>query len=650
MTFERASFWIAAVALATMLALTGQTSAHPSGHDGRYVAPPAHDLMFVFRRGPGGQSHVKSFVSRRVRSEHRQVRSSPTRNFLASRFGKHTHGTSAQRYPRRPWLSRTPGQSQAGNYPGKGSGTKPLPSHSRWASIAATNRPSYPTHRRWASSAATNRPAYPTHRRWASIATTNRPSYPTHGRWASIAANRPAQGPYGHPPIPAGTGQPPESGPYPKNPGHYWVWGPFPRPRPSLSVSGGDSEPSTTSAPALAGSPGGSPPVITNVPPPQLPLSAAALLDNKRHRPNELLIEVPNDSANQLKQVLANQYGVEVRELGVVELLNVRFWHLTLVRGQDLRGVLEQLLRDNRVISVQPNYVYVPVQGARQGDLAPSFSPAALTRETSAEPSGAGVKVAIIDTCLDNNHTELQGAVTALFDAMPSSQPGICQAEDHGTAVASLIGGRGQVQGAATGASLISARAFALGENNETTGSSREIMLALGWAAKSGARIANLSFAGPSDPIVKRAVAAAYANGIVLIGAAGNGGPKSEPLYPAAYPEVIAVTATDGRRQLYSAANRGPYVSVSARGVDVIVAHAGNSYGTESGTSFAAATVSGVVAVMLEKRPKASPSDIRAALENTALNLAGQGRNEAFGYGFVNPKAATTFVEAKVPE
>jgi len=112
---------------------------------------------------------------------------------------------------------------------------------------------------------------------------------------------------------------------------------------------------------------------------------------------------------------------------------------------------------------------------------------------------------------------------------------------------------------------------------------------------------------------------------------------------------VIAVTATNGKLGIYTAANRGKHISVSARGVDVLVAHINNTYGTESGTSFAAAKVSGVVASLLETRPKAGPDEIRAALQSTATGVPGLGRNEA-GYGLVNVRAAVAFVETSVPK
>ncbi len=194
----------------------------------------------------------------------------------------------------------------------------------------------------------------------------------------------------------------------------------------------------------------------------------------------------------------------------------------------------------------------------------------------------------------------------------------------------------------------MSAQAFTFStEDNEVNATTREIWLSLVWAAKTGAQVMNLSFAGLADPEIERAVAAAYRKGIILVAAAGNAGPSSPPLYPAAYPEVIAVTASDGRRGIYSAANRGKYISVSARGVDVLAAHVKNTYGMESGTSFAAAEVSGIVASILEKRPNAGPDEIRSALQKTAAAVPGADKEEA-GFGEVDQQAAVAFAETSL--
>src|SRR5207248_7759125 len=104
------------------------------------------------------------------------------------------------------------------------------------------------------------------------------------------------------------------------------------------------------------------------------------------------------------------------------------------------------------------------------------------------------------------------------------------------------------------------------------------ILKGVDWSVRQGARIINMSFAGPKDPSLSRSLKLAYDKGIVLIAAAGNAGPKSPPLYPGADPSVIAVTATDADDKIFAGANRGGYVSVSAPGVDILVPAPENGY------------------------------------------------------------------------
>ncbi len=391
-------------------------------------------------------------------------------------------------------------------------------------------------------------------------------------------------------------------------------------------------------APRFGGSPGQGP-----------GQAAAALLDGKRHRPRELLVEVGSSASDDVKESLERDYGVVIAEVGEIELAGVRIWHLTLRRGRSLRQTLTALLSDRRVLAAQPNYIYTPVQGPPQkGRASPregsSLAPPGWNRRLA----GAGVRLAIIDTCIEESHGELQGSIVAFFSAIDPAASD-CTPEDHGTAVASLIAGHNRLHGTAEGAEILSAQAFSFtSEENEVAATSQEIAQSMDWASKEGAQVMNLSFAGPADPLIERVVAAAYRKNVGLVAAAGNAGPASPPLYPAAYPEVIAVTATDGKRGIYRAANRGNYISVSARGVDVLTAHVNNTYGLESGTSYAAAEVSGVVAALLEKRPGAGPDEIRAALQNTAAAIPGAGK-EAVGFGIVNPQAALAFVEASLP-
>src|SRR5205823_6078042 len=162
-------------------------------------------------------------------------------------------------------------------------------------------------------------------------------------------------------------------------------------------------------------------------------------------------------------------------------------------------------------------------------------------------------------------------------------------------------------------------------------GTTFAILKGIDWAADRGARIINMSFAGPRDPAVARSLAAARAKGIVLSAAAGNAGPKSPPLYPAADPNVIAVTATDADDKLFPAANRGRHIAVAAPGVDLLLPALDSAYQVISGTSFAAAEVSGVVALLLERNPGLDPETVRRTLMTTARDLGPKGIDPEFG-------------------
>ena len=123
----------------------------------------------------------------------------------------------------------------------------------------------------------------------------------------------------------------------------------------------------------------------------------------------------------------------------------------------------------------------------------------------------------------------------------------------------------------------------------------------------------------------------------MLIAAAGNAGPKSPPLYPGADPNVIAVTATDIDDKLFTGANRGNYIAVAAPGVDILVPAPEGTYQMTTGTSVATAHVSGIVALMLERNPSLTPSDVRRILMASAKKL---GPNEQFGSGLIDPGSA----------
>jgi subtilisin family serine protease len=191
--------------------------------------------------------------------------------------------------------------------------------------------------------------------------------------------------------------------------------------------------------------------------------------------------------------------------------------------------------------------------------------------------------------------------------------------------------------GAAPDVKLLAVQAFSAAKSE---GTSFSILKGLEWAAAEGANVVNMSFAGPADPAVQAMLGAARARGIVLIAAAGHAGPRARPLYPAADPNVIAVTATDTEDRLFDRAVRGSHIAVAAPGVDILVAAPDGGYTQTSGTSVAAAEVSGIVSLMIARDRALDPAAVRKLLTATARDLGPPGPDDQFGAGLTDAFAA----------
>ena len=302
--------------------------------------------------------------------------------------------------------------------------------------------------------------------------------------------------------------------------------------------------------------------------------------------------------------------------------------------------VSREFATEASVRSVQLNYRYVlqdqkavPVEGdPAQYALAQLRLPQAHTLA-----HGMNVTIAVIDSGIDANHPELANSIADSFDALGSKEgPHV-----HGTGIAGAIAAHAKLMGSAPEVRILAIRAFgAASSGAEST--SYVILKGLDYAALHGAQIINMSFAGPKDPLIERGVAATAAKGIVLVAAAGNAGAKSPPLYPAANPNVIAVSGTDAKEKLFTASNRGSYIALAAPGADIFLPAPDGKYQMTSGTSFSAAFVSGIAALLLERNPALKPNEVRAILTATARDLGAPGRDDLFGAGEADAYAAAT--------
>ncbi|MER5788315.1 type VII secretion-associated serine protease mycosin [Streptomyces sp. NPDC001980] len=271
---------------------------------------------------------------------------------------------------------------------------------------------------------------------------------------------------------------------------------------------------------------------------------------------------------------------------------------------------------------------------------------------------GKGITVAVLDTGVEADHPDLTGNVLAAKDMIGfGAGPGDRDWARHGTAMAGIIAGHGHgvgngdgVMGVAPEAKILPVRVI-LEDGDSARAKARSTRgnaLAEGirWAADHGADVINLSLGDDSDsahpePSEDEAIQYALKKDVVVVASAGNGGDKGDHIsYPAAYPGVIAATAVDkfGTRAGFS--TRRWYATISAPGVDIVIADPDHKYYEGWGTSAASAFVSGAVALIKAAHPGLTPAQIKKLLEDTAGDAPAGGRDDSRGFGMIDPAAA----------
>jgi hypothetical protein len=363
---------------------------------------------------------------------------------------------------------------------------------------------------------------------------------------------------------------------------------------------------------------------------------------------------------------IARRHNLEIASIQRSALTGGTLVHFRIGGGRAARDVV-RAMEAEQIIS-QPNYVYEAVQDQTQGQTQDPPPAEAGQEPASAEQSAANgeqyaanklklaevhkiatgkdVVVAVIDSQIDNAHPELAKGIAESFDAVGRAD----QPHTHGTGMAGAIVAQDRLMGVAPGARTLAVHAFATGTQQSPQATTQSIIAGLDWALGKGARIINMSFAGPFDPILALAIKKASERGAVLVAAVGNAGPKSPPLYPGADSHVIGVTAIDEHDKLYKGANIGAQVAIAAPGVDVMVPAPAGAYQLTTGTSVAAAHVSGVAALLLEKHPEADAQLILEVLTASATRLSGNKRDDKLGWGLIDPLAALAELDARLAD
>ncbi|MCK5059773.1 MAG: S8 family peptidase [Candidatus Pacebacteria bacterium] len=261
--------------------------------------------------------------------------------------------------------------------------------------------------------------------------------------------------------------------------------------------------------------------------------------------------------------------------------------------------------------------------------------------------TGNPIKVGVIDTGINLYHPDLKENIKGQYNAIRTRK----SAEDdngHGSHVAGTIAALQNnigVVGVGPDIDLYAIKVL----NSRGSGYLSDIIEGIDFAINSNLDVINMSLGtGSNVQSFHDAVIRAYDAGIVVVAAAGNSG--GAVLYPAAYSEAIAVSATDSNNNIASFSSRGPEIDIAAPGVSIYSTYKRKGYKTLSGTSMAAPHVAGAAALVLETAPGAydtngnskwDPEEVKNKLQDTATDLGASGFDNLFGWGLVNAYAAT---------
>lgn len=408
----------------------------------------------------------------------------------------------------------------------------------------------------------------------------------------------------------------------------------------SLPAGGGNSStgPGGAAFPGLGGGAPATP--ISATPDRPLPAFASPPQNpSGRFRPNEILVLLQPGATPETARALAQQFNLQLETYVPSRLLRTALVRFRIPDARPIGGVVSQIVADPRVRASQRNFLYKPAEDAvPRKSVLPQYALDVIRAGAALiqVPAGRRPVVAVIDTGIDETHPDLAGAVRDRFDAVGD---GKWDVGAHGTGIAGIIAARGQLLGVAPDVQLLSVRAFAAGDGGiEAT--SEALIRGLDWAVSQHADIINMSLAGPEDQMVDVAVGEAIAAGAIVVAAAGNDGSGAPPAYPGAIKGVVAVTATDQQDGLFSGANHGAYISVAAPGVDILTLTPGGGYGLATGTSQAAATVSGIMALLRTIRPDLTPAAALSLIGGSSKDLGTPGPDADFGAGRVDAESA----------
>jgi subtilisin family serine protease len=298
---------------------------------------------------------------------------------------------------------------------------------------------------------------------------------------------------------------------------------------------------------------------------------------------------------------------------------DIRLIVLAVPQKSTTRNALRDLRAADPLGLYDYNHIYLGV-GTTE---APDAAPADVSTRGATAASAARIRVGLLDTGIDPTHPALRDSLIHSWGCGTHRVPAA-----HGTAVASLLVAHG-------GSEIFAADVYC---GLPTGGSVDAIVGALGWLSEQAVPVINVSLVGPKNILLERVVSALIARGHLIVAAVGNDGPAAPPLYPAAYPEVVGVTAVDAHRHVLIEAQRGPQVMFAAQGADFEAASLAHGYADVRGTSFAAPTVAALLAALSSAPDRRAAAAAIDELAKSAIHLGSPGRDLTYGFGVVGER------------
>jgi len=317
----------------------------------------------------------------------------------------------------------------------------------------------------------------------------------------------------------------------------------------------------------------------------------------------------------------AQSKGYQLRAIHPLEALNDKLVVFEIPDGQTIPGAIAEIEAALPEVTAGAHHLY----RLQADESARGFAETMIG--WPADGCRIRQRVGIIDAGVAGTHPGLNDGRIIQQSFTPSDA---APRTDHGSLMADLLVGPGKLRGDP----LFSANVIDPDISGPSAAGVVSILRGMNWMRENGVDVVNISLAGPRNKLLNRGLGEAAANGVVIVAAAGNSGPSSPPLYPAAFPFTIAVTAIDTNMQIYDRAVRGPHIDVAAPGVDVLV-QSDTGVRLAKGTSVAAPFATAILAA----DPNLATTNIEAVkdqLAKGAIDLGPSGSDPVFGAGLIS--------------